>query len=86
MEGFCQDINAGSPLQVRYQALGLEGLALEQSKAIIIYRIVQELLTNTLKHAEAKRAIVQLTKSEEGLHITVEDDGKGFTWVTMRVG
>lgn len=80
LEGFCQDINGSGVLQVRYQALGLEGLELEQSKAIIIYRIVQELLTNTLKHAGAKRAIVQLTRNGDELNITVEDDGKGFDY------
>jgi len=80
LEGFCQDINGSGALQVHYQALGLAGMELEQSKAIIVYRIVQELLTNTLKHAGAKRAIVQLTANEEGLNITVEDDGKGFDY------
>jgi signal transduction histidine kinase len=43
-----------------------------------VYRIVQELINNTLKHAAAKTAIVQLTKIENQLSVTVEDDGKGF--------
>jgi two-component system NarL family sensor kinase len=43
-----------------------------------MYRIIQELINNILKHASAKTAIVQITKSDSLLTITVEDDGKGF--------
>jgi len=39
---------------------------------------VQELINNTLKHAAAKTAIIQVTKNEGTLTITEEDDGKGF--------
>jgi signal transduction histidine kinase len=41
------------------------------------YRIVQEALTNTLKHAQATRARVQLDRSEHELAIEVTDDGVG---------
>jgi two-component system NarL family sensor kinase len=44
----------------------------------MIYRIVQELINNTVKHANASEAIVQLMGSEKGLHLTVEDNGCGF--------
>jgi signal transduction histidine kinase len=43
------------------------------------YRIVQEALTNTLKHAAARRAEVILRYSEEELAIDVFDDGRGQT-------
>jgi signal transduction histidine kinase len=41
------------------------------------YRIVQEALTNTLKHANAKRATVALRYGEDELAIDVTDDGRG---------
>ena len=47
-------------------------------KEIIIYRIIQELLNNILKHAAASEALVQLIKEENRLSIVVEDNGKGF--------
>lgn len=78
LHGLCRDISASGVLQVRYQSMGLEGLELEQGKAITIYRIIQELLNNTLKHAQAHQAIVQLSRAENQLSITVEDDGIGF--------
>ena len=43
------------------------------------YRIVQEALTNTLKHAGARRAEVVLRYSDEELAIDVLDDGRGLT-------
>lgn len=43
-----------------------------------IYRIVKELLNNTLKHAEAKNVVLQMIYFPELLYISVEDDGKGF--------
>ncbi|MBI1783012.1 MAG: histidine kinase, partial [Sphingobacteriales bacterium] len=52
--------------------------------AIIIYRIVQELLNNTMKHAAATNAIVQLTKTDGVLAVTVEDDGKGFDTTILK--
>jgi signal transduction histidine kinase len=78
LKDFCNDIDKTGALHVSYQSLGLENIKLEQTTAITIYRIVQELINNTMKHASAKNAIVQLTKTDHTLSITVEDDGKGF--------
>jgi len=43
-----------------------------------IYRTLQELTTNALKHAESSEVNIQLLQSEEELTIMIEDDGKGF--------
>jgi len=43
-----------------------------------LYRMVQELLQNIVKHSGASRAIVQLSYNENLLQITVEDNGQGF--------
>jgi PAS domain S-box-containing protein len=45
---------------------------------LAIYRILQEHLTNVLKHAEAKQVEVNLRRSEDKLTLVVADDGKGF--------
>ena len=78
LKDFCNDINQSGALQVNYQSIGMENAALEQSTSIAIYRIVQELINNTMKHAAAKTAIVQVSKANGEISITVEDDGKGF--------
>ena len=45
---------------------------------IVLYRIIQELVNNTIKHAQAQHVIIQLVKNEKNVTLTVEDDGKGF--------
>ncbi len=78
LKDFCFDINQSGALQVTYQSFGLGKESIDPGISITIYRIVQELLNNTLKHAGASTAIVQVTRSDSQLSITVEDDGKGF--------
>jgi signal transduction histidine kinase len=51
---------------------------LDKATEIIIYRIVQELLNNILKHAGASEAFIQLIRENDRLNIVVEDNGKGF--------
>jgi len=78
LKDFCNEINQSGALQISYQSIGLENEQVEQTRAVNIYRIVQELINNTLKHAAAKTAIVQVSKKGDSFSITVEDDGKGF--------
>lgn len=51
---------------------------LENSLELSLFRIIQELITNIIKHAEATKATIQLTQHSQNLNIIVEDNGKGF--------
>ncbi|HEV7381927.1 MAG TPA: sensor histidine kinase [Dyadobacter sp.] len=51
---------------------------LPQEKQVVLYRIIQELVNNALKHASASQILVIIQQSGEHLFVTVEDDGKGF--------
>lgn len=51
---------------------------LEHTVALNCYRIVQELLQNSIKHAEASEILVQLTRTENEMALLVEDNGKGY--------
>jgi signal transduction histidine kinase len=42
------------------------------------YRITQELLTNIVKHAEAKNVLISFTEQDEHIVLKIKDDGKGF--------
>lgn len=77
LQDYCSSLTQSGNLKITYQAFGLQE-RLPQQAEIIVFRIVQELLNNVIKHAKAKGVIVQLVKDETRLHITVEDDGKGF--------
>jgi signal transduction histidine kinase len=77
LKEYCNSINATNLLAVKYQSIGMD-TRIEKSSEIIIYRIVQELLNNILKHAAATEAMVQLLKEEGRFNVIVEDNGKGF--------
>lgn len=74
---FCAAINAKGSVNILLQAYGMDK-RLPADKEIIIFRIVQELVTNIIKHAGATNAIVQFNRLAGKLHIIVEDNGKGF--------
>jgi signal transduction histidine kinase len=44
----------------------------------IVYRILNESLTNIRKHARARNVVVAMESSEDGILVAVEDDGAGF--------
>ena len=51
---------------------------LDNSLEITLFRIIQELITNIIKHAEATEACVHLTHHEDSINVMVEDNGKGM--------
>ena len=63
----------------------IDGLLSNEAK-LHVYRIVQELLNNSIKHADASEIDVQLNKIEETLLIMVEDNGNGFDQQNAKQG
>lgn len=86
LKDFCEDINQSGVIDLRYISIGIEGNEIDQTTAVSIYRIIQELVNNILKHADAKTALVQLTKNSNLILLDVEDDGKGFEHSKMLLG
>ncbi|WP_454059007.1 ATP-binding protein [Elizabethkingia ursingii] len=59
--------------------------SLSEEKQLIIYRIIQELVNNAIKHAEASEIIIQISQEDNVLNLTVEDNGKGFDYKGLNV-
>jgi len=74
---YCIKINNSDNFKIDFQTFG-DYIALAKKNETVIYRIIQELVTNILKHAKATEALVQFNFREEELFITVEDNGIGF--------
>lgn len=74
---FCIKMNASQPIKIDFQSFG-NGIILPKKIETNIYRIIQELITNVLKHSEATEAMVQLNYRDDELFITVEDNGIGL--------
>jgi signal transduction histidine kinase len=77
LRNYCESVSQNSNLAVFYQSYGMEN-RLEQTTEIVLYRIVQELLNNTIKHANATESHVQFSRNSNTISLTVEDNGKGF--------
>ena len=77
LEDMCSNISAAKQLQVKLQSYGMEK-RVNASTEIMLYRIIQELLNNIIKHAQATKVIVQFNREEDRLAVTVEDNGRGF--------
>lgn len=64
-------------VEIDFQTFGeIPNFSADEETAL--YRIVQELLNNIIKHAEAKETLIQLNHTEEHTELVIEDDGKGF--------
>ena len=83
LKEYCNTINATNLLSLKYQSVGMD-IRIEKSSEIIIYRIIQELLNNIMKHAAATEAFVQLVKEPNRLNIVVEDNGRGFDTAQLK--
>ncbi|WP_299260704.1 ATP-binding protein [uncultured Aquimarina sp.] len=55
-----------------------EEVVINPKDEIIIYRIIQEFFSNTIKHAEASHLLVKLEYTIDDLTITIKDDGIGY--------
>ena len=73
---FISKMNA-SYMKIDLEIIGLNE-RLDSNTEAILYRVVQEIISNIVKHAQAKRVGIQLVRHENELTIIVEDNGVGF--------
>jgi signal transduction histidine kinase len=91
LRALTSDFSARTRIQV---ALDLDGAArrLTPDLEVVIYRVVQEALTNVARHARATGVQVRLVTDEHDVRVTVEDNGRGIAadasphmgWLGMR--
>lgn len=67
----------GEKMRVSLDVVGFQD-RLDQQVETTLYRIIQEAVSNVVKHADASRLSIQLVNDEEGITVTVEDNGCGF--------
>jgi signal transduction histidine kinase len=83
---YCSQINNSNTLKVVFSPINMVNYQKDFTHSITVYRIIQELAHNVVKHAEAKNLIVQLAAQSNTLNITIEDDGKGFDTKNLTTG
>lgn len=77
LEDLCDDINFSAGIVINFQHFNIDNSTLTPI-SLPVYRLLQELLNNIVKHAEATETTVQLSQNPTTLLVTVEDNGKGF--------
>lgn len=71
--------NASGRIRIELVIIGFENdTHYSRNFRVILYRIIQELLQNVLRHADAGHVLIQLIEHEDHCTLMVEDDGKGF--------
>ena len=68
---------SSNALEIHTEFIGYTD-SLSEERQLIIYRIIQELVNNAIKHADASEIIIQISEEDDVLNLTVEDNGKGF--------
>jgi two-component system, NarL family, sensor histidine kinase UhpB len=77
IEGHVRSLAEISGLHITVEADEVAG-ELPPEAELATYRIVQEALSNVLRHAQATRAAVRVAREADRLVVTVDDDGRGF--------
>jgi signal transduction histidine kinase len=77
LERLAQTFSESSGIRVQLEANVGEG-RLPAEVETTVYRIVQEALTNVVKHAEASEVSILLVRRDGTLTVVLEDDGGGF--------
>ncbi len=78
LEGYIYDYAGKSGLRVDFEPHDMEGTRLPHDIEIVLYRVIQESLTNILRHAKATHVQVWIKRHQEQITLSVGDDGCGF--------
>ncbi|MEE9361484.1 MAG: ATP-binding protein [Cellulophaga sp.] len=70
-------ISNANKIKIEVHDFGLKE-RMENSLELTVFRVIQELLTNMIKHSDATIGSIHLTQHEDSLNVLVEDNGKGF--------
>jgi signal transduction histidine kinase len=81
LKGAIEDVAANLREENYETKLELSDLPeMDNTREVMIYRLIQEIISNIRKHAEAKSVLIQLLSHDSGLNLLIEDDGKGFNY------
>ncbi|MAU12509.1 MAG: hypothetical protein CL607_21990 [Anaerolineaceae bacterium] len=78
LEGHIYEYAKQTGLDVDFQTDHLDDIRLPRDVEILLYRVVQEALTNIAKHAQAQHINVEIYREHSRINASVKDDGCGF--------
>lgn len=78
IEDFILRINQTKKLEIHFECNGFEENSLEDTDKLMLYRLIQESVNNTIKYAQATNMTIQLSGDINEISLLMEDNGKGF--------
>lgn len=85
VRNFAAKVSTANRLAIQVEEHGMDS-RLENSLEIAIFRVIQELITNVIKHSQATEAFIHLTQHEQSINVMVEDNGIGFDRTKIKPG
>ena len=85
LEDYVKTFRDRTQVDVKFEKSGIPDKLPPESQ-LALFRVLQECLSNAVKHAGAKKIDVKLHFAPERVHLSVRDDGKGFDTRAPKVG
>jgi signal transduction histidine kinase len=84
LEMLCKEFERVYSVGIKLQVNGAAGDLHDDQLDIALYRVAQGALSNVAKHAAAKTADVSMTRENDHVVLSVQDDGRGFDLTSLR--
>ena len=78
LEEMIERVGASTPIRFTLKIPMLDGVFTKEGEAIF-YRIVQESVSNIVKHSRATEAVIAIRREEDSVTLTIRDNGTGFS-------
>jgi PAS domain S-box-containing protein len=79
-------LNMVHPVKIEFQVNGIDEEDLDETLQLDIFRMVQELINNTIKHAGATGSMISLTRNGNEITLLVSDNGQGCDLLKAKMG
>lgn len=83
IDWLAEDFSRRSGIACKFETNGV-AVAFDEVDATTVFRVVQESLTNVIRHAAASKVDIVMKRERRQLHLLVHDNGKGFNPVAVR--
>lgn len=81
---YVKELSRYADLNIEYEQQKCKDIRLNSIMETTVYRVVQEALTNVIRHAEAQNVKVSLKCDHNNIEAIIEDDGKGFDYTILQ--
>lgn len=78
LEGYIYEFSRKANIAVEFHPHSVGNVRLPYEVEILLYRVIQESLTNTARHADATHVEVSFSYANDRITVSIHDDGKGF--------